>query len=301
MSTMYGLGFEPFPLLLNYELGDFLHLRTDDTPDALILGSHMNGEVSEMGEVFDEYYEVPGSYTYDIDAKMDEMFRDLCDRLISGKDDCCEALGRFYHSLLEDYATDDKARAWLQSKGLYLPEVPFDDCCEPDDASGLPDVADWLSDDYRSQLEDLFILKPGLAEDGKPCVWVHPGNRREVRLLLLANSHRGEPAYELVLWNFGSNEGEGGYTEGDSGYSPVAGNWITDGFLNRYLDSSGKTRYRIPREARRNLETYLGYWTKSYGTDPELDAEVEVLGDAENHDFHLDCEAVVCRAVVFVG
>lgn len=300
MSTSYGLGFEPFPLLLDYELGEHLMLRTDATKSALFLGSHMNGEVSEMGEVFDEYHEVPGSYDYDIDAKMDEMFRDLCDRLTGGESDCCEALGRFYHSLLEDYATDDKARFWLQSKGLYLPVVPFDDNGESNE-SGLPDFADWLSDDCLNQLEDLFILKPGYTEDGKPCVWVHPGNRREVRLLLLSNSHKDEPAYELVLWDFKSNEGAGGYTEGDGGYAPVSGNWITDGFLNRHLDSNGKTCYRIPREARRALETYLGYWTKSYGTDPELDAEVEVLGDAESHDFHLDCEAVVCRAVVRVG
>ena len=302
MSTSYGLGFEPFPLLLGYELGDWLHLRTDDTPDALTLGSHMNGEVSEMCEVFDEYHEAPdsGGEDVDIDAKMGDMFHLLCRRLIDGADDCCEALSRFYHSLLVDYATDEKARTWLQSKGLYLPVVPFNENDE-DEVSGLESFAEWLSDDYLNQLYDLFILKPGYTDDGKPCVYVHPGNRREVRLLLLANSWKDEPAYELVLWDFDSNEGAGGYTEGDSGYAQASGEWITDGFLNRYLDASGKTRYRIPREARRGLETYLGYWTKSYGTDPELDAEVEVLGNAENHDFHLDCEAVVCKAVVFVG
>lgn len=42
MSTSYGLGFEPFPLLLDYELGEHLMLRTVGTETPLYLGSHMN-------------------------------------------------------------------------------------------------------------------------------------------------------------------------------------------------------------------------------------------------------------------
>lgn len=44
-TTAYGLGFEPFPLLLDYELGEHLMLRTDATKSAMFLGSHMNGEI----------------------------------------------------------------------------------------------------------------------------------------------------------------------------------------------------------------------------------------------------------------
>lgn len=58
MSTMYGLGFEPFPLLLDYELGDHLMLRTDATKDALFLGSHMNGNISEIEEALDERFTI---------------------------------------------------------------------------------------------------------------------------------------------------------------------------------------------------------------------------------------------------
>lgn len=120
MSTSYGLGFEPFPLLLEYELSEHLMLRTDATKNALFLGSHMNGEIADMSEALDEYEEA-GHSDEDVYAEEDRLYRKLCSRLIGGESDCCEAMSRFYDGLIIDYSTDERAREWLQNKGLYLP------------------------------------------------------------------------------------------------------------------------------------------------------------------------------------
>lgn len=142
-TTSYGLGFEPFPLLLDYELNDHLMLRTDATENALFLGSHMNGEISEMGERLAEYEEA-GHSGEDVYAEEERLWRELCSRLIGGESDCCEAMSRFYDSLIIDYSTDEEAREWLQSKGLHLPVVPISD--EPDsNESALPDFAPGLA------------------------------------------------------------------------------------------------------------------------------------------------------------
>ena len=289
MSTMYGLGFEPFPLLLDYELGDHLMLRTDATKNALFLGSHMNGEVSEMSEALDEYEEAGRG---DVNVKEELLWRELCSRLIGGESDCCEALSRFYHSLIVDYSTDERARAWLQSKGLHLPVVPIDE--EPNsDASALPDFAPGLSEDYLEQLEELFWLYAGFTEDGKPCVWVCPGRWRSMRVVLAAESVYNPALFLMLAWDWESKS----FKE----VSPEArDSWIIDGYLDRAEISYNFTRteieYRLPEETRAELERELRR-SKVYGESVKLERGVRVLDDIS--DFDLD--GVLCKATVRLG
>lgn len=295
MSTMYGLGFEPFPLLLDYELGDWLHLRTDDTKDALTLGSHMNGEIADMSEALDEYEEA-GHSDEDVYAEEERLWRELCSRLIGGESDCCEAMSRFYDSLIIDYSTDEEAREWLQSKGLHLPVVPISD--EPDsNESALPDFAPELGDDYLEQLHDLFWMYPGFTEDGKPCVWVNPGRWRSMRVVLAAESLYNPALFLMLAWDWESESFKEVFPE----VSAVArDSWIIDGYLDRAEISYNFTRteidYRLPKETREKLERELNR-SKVYGESVKLERSVRVLDDIS--DFDLD--GVLCKVAVRVG
>lgn len=290
MSTSYGLGFEPFPLLLGYELGDWLHLRTDDTPDALTLGSHMNGEVSEMCEALDEFEEAGNG---DVGAEEDHLWRELCGRLITGESDCCEALDRFYHSLIVDYSTDERARAWLQSKGLHLPVVPIDD--EPNgEASALPDFSPELSGEYLRQLDELFWLYAGFTEDGKPCVWVNPGRWRDVRLELMAECLSNPALLLMLVWDWDKESFEEVSPEVSA---EARDRWILDGYLDRAEVSYGtrrETEYRLPEETRAELERALRR-SKVYGKSAKLERRVAVLDATPEHGYE------VCKVSVRVG
>ena len=90
-TTSFGLGFEPFPLLLDYELSEHLMLRTDATKNALFLGSHMNGEIADMSEALDEYEE-SGHSDEDVNAEEERLWRRLCSRLIGGASPCLHVL-----------------------------------------------------------------------------------------------------------------------------------------------------------------------------------------------------------------
>ena len=290
MSTMYGLGFEPFPLLLDYELGDHLMLRTDATENAMFLGSHMNGKIADMSEALDEYEEAGHG---DVDAEEERLWRELCGRLITGESDCCEALERFYHSLIVDYSTDEAAREWLQSKGLHLPVVPISD--EPDsNASAIPDFSPELSGEYLRQLDELFWLYSGFTEDGKPCVWVCPGRWRGVRVELMAESLPNPALLLLLAWDWDSESFQEVLPEVSA---EARDNWILDGYLDRSEVSYGsrrETEYRLPEETRDNLERELRR-SKVYGKNVKLERRVAVLDDTPEHGYE------VCKAVVRVG
>lgn len=294
MSTSYGLGFEPFPLLLDYELNDHLMLRTDSTPDALFLGSHMNGEISEMGERLEEYEEA-GHTDEEVYAEEDRLWRELCSRLIGGESDCCEAMSRFYNSLVIDYSTDEDARAWLQSKGLHMPVVPISD--EPDsNESALPNFAPGLSDDYLTQLDDLFWLYPGFTEDGKPCVWVNPGRWRMVQVVLMAESIYNPALLLMLAWDWDCES----YQEILPEVSAEArDNWIIDGYLDRVevtcdFRSRRETEYRLPEETRGALEREL-LRSKVYGESVKLARRVRVL------DYNAEYNGMVCKVGIDIG
>lgn len=291
-TTSYGLGFEPFPLLLDYELSEHLMLRTDATKDALFLGSHMNGKIADMNERLEEYEEA-GHTDEDVYAEEERLWRELCSRLIGGESDCCEAMSRFYDSLVVDYSTDEAAREWLQSKGLHLPVVPISD--EPDsNESALPDFAPGLSEDYLEQLNDLFWLYPGFTEDGKPCVWVNPGRWRMVRVELMAGSFSNPPLLLMLAWDWDSESFQEVLPEVSA---EARDNWIIDGYLDRAVVSYGYRReieYRLPEETRAELERGL---TRSevYGKSVKLAHRARVLDDiAELGD-------VVCKVGIDVG
>ena len=293
MSTMYGLGFEPFPLLLNYELGDFLHLRTDDTPDALILGSHMNGEISEIGERLAEYEEA-GHSDEDVYAEEERLWRELCSRLIGGESDCCEAMSRFYDSLIIDYSTDETAREWLQGKGLHLPVVPISD--EPDsNESALPDFAPGLGEDYLEQLHDLFWMYPGFTEDGKPCVWVCPGRWRMMQVVLMAESIYNPALFLMLAWDWDSESFQEMLPEVST---EARGNWIIDGYLDRaeihYNFTRTEIEYRLPKETREKLERKLNRF-KVYGGGVKLARRVRVL------DYSAEYNGMVCKVGIDIG
>lgn len=292
MSTMYGLGFEPFPLLLDYELSEHLMLRTDATKNALFLGSHMNGKIADMSEALDEYEEA-GHSDEEVYAEEERLWREMCSRLIGGESDCCEALSRFYDSLVIDYSTDEAAREWLQNKGLHLPVVPISE--EPDsNESALPDFAPGLSEDYLEQLHDLFWMYPGFTEDGKPCVWVCPGRWRMVRVELMAGSFSNPPLLLMLAWDWDSES----FQEMPREVSAEArGNWIIDGYLDRAVVSYGyrrETEYRLPEETRAELEREL-LRSKVYGKSVKLGHRVRVLDDLAEHG------DVVCKVGIDIG
>lgn len=290
MSTSYGLGFEPFPLLLDYELSEHLMLRADDAQGALYLGSHMNGEVSEMSEALDEYEEAGHG---DVDAEEDRLWRELCGRLITGESDCCEALDRFYHSLIVDYSTDERAREWLQNKGLHLPVVPISE--EPNaEASALPDFAPELSGEYLRQLDELFWLYSGFTEDGKPCVWVCPGRWRDVRVELMAESLSNPALLLMLAWDWDTESFQEVLPEVSA---EARDNWILDGYLDRAEVSYGsrrETEYRLPEETRAELERALRR-SKVYGKHVKLERRVAVLNATPEHGYE------VCKVTVRVG
>ena len=292
MSTMYGLGFEPFPLLLDYELSEHLMLRTDATKNALFLGSHMNGKIADMSEALDEYEEA-GHSDEEVYAEEERLWREMCSRLIGGESDCCGALSRFYDSLVIDYSTDEAAREWLQNKGLHLPVVPISD--EPNsNESALPDFAPGLSEDYLDQLHDLFWMYPGFTEDGKPCVWVCPGRWRMVRVELMAGSFSNPPLLLLLAWDWDSES----FQEMPREVSAEArGNWIIDGYLNRAVVSYGYRReieYHLPEETRVELEREL-LRSEVYGKSVKLGYRVRVLDDVAEHG------DVVCKVGIDIG
>lgn len=277
-------------MLLDYELGDHLMLRTDATENALFLGSHMNGEIADMCEALDEYKEAG---TGDVNAEEDRLWRELCGRLITGESDCCEGLERFYHSLIVDYSTDEDKRAWLQSKGLHLPVVPIDE--EPNsEASALPYFSPELSGEYLRQLDELFWLYAGFTEDGKPCVWVNPGRWRDVRVELMAESLSNPALLLMLAWDWDKE----GFEEVSPEVSAEArDNWILDGYLDRSEVSYGtrrETEYRLPEETRDKLERALRR-SKVYGKNVKLERRVAVLDATPEHGYE------VCKAVVRVG
>ncbi len=291
-TTSYGLGFEPFPLLLDYELSEHLMLRTGDEKGALYLGSHMNGKIADMSEALDEYEEA-GHSDEDVDAEEERLWRELCSRLIGGESDCCEAMTRFYDSLIIDYSTDERAREWLQSKGLYLPVVPISE--EPDsNESALPDFAPGLSDDYLEQLNDLLWMYPGFTEDGKPCVWVCPGRWRMVQVVLMAESICNPALLLMLAWDWGS----GSFQEIPREVSAEArDNWITDGYLDRVEVDYGtrrETEYRLPEETRAELERELTR-SKVYGETVKLAHRVRVL------DYSAEYNGRVCKVGIDIG
>ena len=293
-TTSYGLGFEPFPLLIGYELGDWLRLRTDDTKDALTLGSHMNGEIADMSERLDEYEEAGHSGGYVL-AEEERLWRELCSRLIGGESDCCEAMSSFHHSLIVDYSTDEDKRAWLQSKGLHMPVVPVTD--DLLDGTGLTGFDPELSDDYLEQLYDLFWMYPGFTEDGKPCVWVNPGRWRSMRVVLAAESPYNPALFLMLAWDWESES----FKEVSPEVSAVArDSWIIDGYLDRAEISYNFTRteidYRLPKETHEKLERELNR-SKVYGESVKLERSVRVLDDIS--DFDLD--GVLCKVTVRVG
>lgn len=293
MSTEYGLGFEPFPLLLDYELSEHLMLRTDSTPDALFLGSHMNGEISEMNERLEEYEEA-GRTDEEVYAEEERLWRELCSRLIGGESDCCEAMSRLYDSLIIDYSTDDAAREWLQSKGLHLPVVPISE--EPDsNESALPDFAPELSEDYLEQLNDLFWMYPGFTEDGKPCVWVCPGRWRMMQVVLMAEGLSNPALFLMRAWDWESES----FQEIPREVSAEArDNWIIDGYLDRAEISYNFTRseieYRLPEETRAKLERGL-IRSRVYGKNVKLARRVRVL------DYSAEYNGMVCKVGIDIG
>lgn len=303
-TTAYGLGFEPFPLLLDYELCEHLMLRTDATNSALFLGSHMNGEIADMSEALEEYREA-GHSAEDVYAEEERLWRELCSRLIGGESDCCEAMSRFYDGLIIDYSTDERARKWLQSKGLHLPVVPLSE--EPDsNESALPDFAPGLGNDYLEQLNDLFWLYPGFTEDGKPCVWVNPGRWREVRVLLRPEDYEHAAHFQMMLWDW---DKDGGFFYDPEVIALARDTWVTDGFLDHteVYHSYGvgrswqEKKHHIPDDALKELRRGLDL-AGAYGQNTKLDSCVEVLGSADDLDFELDTYGdVVCKAVVRVG
>lgn len=292
MSTSYGLGFEPFPLLLDYELSDHLMLRTDATPDALFLGSHMNGKIADMNERLEEYEEA-GHSDEEVYAEEDRLWRELCGRLITGESDCCEAMSRFYDSLIIDYSTDEAAREWLQSKGLHMPVVPISE--EPDsNESALPDFAPGLGDDYLEQLNDLFWMYPGFTEDGKPCVWVNPGRWRMVQVELMTGSFSNPPLLLMLAWDWESKSFEEMLPEVSA---EARDNWIIDGYLDRAVVPYGYRReieYRLPEETRAELERELRR-SEVYGKSVKLGHRVRVLDDIAEHG------DVVCKVGIDIG
>ena len=312
MSTMpprsaaqYGLVFEPFPLLLDYELGDHFMLRTDDTSDALFLGSHMNGNISEIEEALDERFTIDerfGDKQTEALKLETEMYNAFVERLLAGEED--DTLGSLYASMLYGYSTGEDERAWLQSKGLHLPVVPFSD--EPDsNADAVPDFAPWLSEDYLSQVHDLFELEPGRTETGEPCIWVRPGTRREVRVLLRPESWDMEAHFMMMLWDWDVD----GFFYDPEVTCSTRETWVTDGFLDRtyvhhadFQKNTGyrETKYLLPEAARTELMVGLAN-TGLWGT-VSLESEVRVLGSADDLDFELDTYGdVVCKAVVHLG
>lgn len=296
MSTSYGLGFEPFPLLIGYELGDWLHLRTDDTKDALTLGSHMNSNISDINEELEEMEENGADEAATLEM-VREKFRDFVSRLVRGGEG--DTLGSLYYSLLHDYAEDEDKRAWLRGKGLHLPVVPFSD--EPNSNSdAVPDLAPELRDGYRSQVDDLFRLFPGFTEDGKPCVWVHPGDWRSVRVSLVPGSYYNPPLLRMCIWDW-----DGGHWEEVTPEvaSEARDTWLINGYLDRreVLHPEGvhsrrrETEYFLPEETRAELERSLRR-SGAYGKNVKLEARVLPLNGEED----LYCNPV-CKAVVRVG
>lgn len=292
MSTSYGLGFEPFPLLLDYELNDHLMLRTDATENALFLGSHMNGNISEMGERLEEYEEAghSGGYVY---AEEERLWRELCSRLITGESDCCEAMSSFHHSLIVDYSTDEDKRAWLQSKGLHMPVVPVTD--DLLDGTGLTGFDPELSDDYLEQLYDLFWMYPGYTEDGKPCVWVCPGRWRMMQVVLMAEGLSNPALFLLRAWDWDSESFQEMLPEVST---EARENWIIDGYLDRAEISYNFTRteieYRLPEETREELELKLNQF-KVYGGGVKLARRVRVL------DYSAEYNGMVCKVGLDIG
>lgn len=305
-TTSYGLGFEPFPLLLDYELGDHLMLRTDATENALFLGSHMNGNISEIEEALDERFTIDerfGDKQAEASKLETEMYNAFVERLLAGEEG--DTLGSLYYSLLYGYSTGEDERSWLQSKGMHLPVVPFSD--EPDcNADAVPDLAPWLSEDYLSQVDDLFELEPGRTEDGVPCIWVRPGKRREVRVLLRPEGWDTAAHFQMMLWDW---DLDGGFFDDPEVIANARDTWVTDGFLDRtyvhHADLHKNTGYRetvyhLPEAARTELMVELAN-TGLWGT-VSLESEVRVLGSADDLDFELDTYGdVVCKAVVRVG
>lgn len=290
-TTSYGLGFEPFPLLLGYELGDWLHLRTDDTKDALTLGSHMNGEIADMSERLDGYEEAGHSGGYVL-AEEERLWRELCSRLIGGESDCCEAMSSFHHSLIVDYSTDEDKRAWLQSKGLHMPVVPVTD--DLLDGTGLTGFDPELSDDYLEQLYDLFWMYPGFTEDGKPCVWVNPGRWRSMRVVLAAESPYNPALFLMLAWDWESESFKEVFPEVSA---KARGNWIIDGYLDRAVVSYGYRReieYHLPEETRAELERGLTR-SKVYGGSVKLAHRVRVL------DYSAEYNGMVCKVGIDIG
>lgn len=292
MSTMYGLGFEPFPLLLDYELGEHLMLRTVGTETTLYLGSHMNGEISEMNERLEEYEEA-GHTDEEVYAEEMRLWRELCSRLICGESDCCEAMSRFYDSLIIDYSTDEAAREWLQSKGLHLPVVPISE--EPDsNESALPDFAPGLGNDYLEQLEDLFWMYSGFTEDGKPCVWVCPGRWRMAQVVLMAESIYNPALLLMRAWDWDSGDFQEVLPEVSA---EARDNWIIDGYLDRAEVDYGTRReleYRLPKETRAELERKLTR-SKVYGKSVKLARRVRVL------DYSAEYNGMVCKVGIDIG
>lgn len=292
MSTSYGLGFEPFPLLLDYELSEHLMLRTDATKNALFLGSHMNGKIADMSEALDEYEEA-GHSDEEVYAEEERLWRELCSRLIGGESNCCEAMSRFYDSLIIDYSTDETAREWLQGKGLYLPVVPISE--EPDsNESALPDFAPELSEDYLEQLHDLFWMYPGFTEDGKPCVWVCPGRWRMVRVELMAGSFSNPPLLLMLAWDWDNESFQEVLPEVSA---EARDNWILDGYLDRAVVSYGYRReieYFLPEETRAELERAL-IRSQVYGESVKFGRRVRVLDDIAEHG------DVVCKVGIDIG
>lgn len=303
MSTSYGLGFEPFPLLLDYELSEHLMLRAVGTETPLYLGSHMNGKIADMNERLEEYEEA-GHSDEEVYAEEDRLWRELCSRLIGGESDCCEAMARFYDSLIIDYSTDERAREWLQSKGLYLPVVPISE--EPDsNESALPDFAPGVSDDYLEQLNDLFWMYPGFTEDGKPCVWVNPGRWRSVRVLLRPPSWEYGAHFQVFWWNWDEKE----FLDEPEVIAHARETWVTDGFLDHtkiYHSYGVHSNWRekvhhIPDDALKELRREFNL-ADVYGQNTKLDSHVQVLGTADDLGFELDTYGdLVCKAVVRVG
>lgn len=290
-TTSYGLGFEPFPLLIGYELGDWLHLRTDDTKDALTLGSHMNGEIADMSERLDEYEEAGHSGGYVL-AEEERLWRELCSRLIGGESDCCEAMSSFHHSLIVDYSTDEDKRAWLQSKGLHMPVVPVTD--DLLDGTGLTGFDPELSDDYLEQLYDLFWMYPGYTEDGKPCVWVNPGRWRMAQVVLMAESFYNPALLLMRAWDWDSGDFQEVFPEVSA---KARGNWIIDGYLDRAVVSYGYRReseYHLPEETRAELERELTR-SKVYGGSVKLAHRVRVL------DYSAEYNGMVCKVGIDIG
>ena len=298
-TTSYGLGFEPFPLLLDYELGDHLMLRTDATENALFLGSHMNGNISEIEEALDERFTIDerfGDKQAEASKLEADMYADFISRLVRGGEG--DTLSSLYYSMLNGYSTDEDTRAWLQGKGLSLPVVPFSD--EPDsNADAVPDLDPKLSEDYLEQLDNLFQLLPGFTEDGKPAVWVHPGSWRMAKVVLMAESFSNPALLLMLAWDWDSE----GFAEVFPEASAEArDNWIIDGYLDRreVIHSEGvysrrrETEYSLPEETREKLERELRR-SKVYGKSVKLERRVRVLDDITEYN------GMVCKVGINIG